>query len=202
MKVGRDPEADPHRLAVARDAVGQEVALMVDANGAFRSREAADWAQWYGEQGVVWFEEPVSSDDVAGLRHVRDAAPRGMDVTAGEYVWSLFDAQRLLEAGAVDVLQVDITRCGGLTELMRIDGLAKAHHVPLSAHCAPALSAQAFCAVEDLMPLEYFHDHARVEHLLFDGLPVVRDGAVVPDLDRPGNGLGLRVRDAERFRSG
>lgn len=201
IKVGRDPGADPHRLEVAREAVGDGVGLMVDANGAFRAREAIDWARWYGEHGVVWFEEPVSSDDLAGLRRVRDTAPPGVDVTAGEYVWNVFDAQRMLAAESVDVLQVDVTRCGGLTELVRIDGVAKAHHVPLSAHCAPAVSCHAFCAVEDLMPLEFFHDHARVERMLFDGLPAVRDGMVAPDLGCPGNGLLLRAQDAERYRS-
>ncbi len=123
-----------------------------------------------------------------------------MAVAAGEYAWSRFDAARLLDAGAVDVLQADVTRCGGPTELRRIDALAGAHNRRLSAHCAPALTAHAGCALATLEHLEYFHDHVRVEALLFDGVAPLRDGALVPDPGRPGLGLELKP-EAERYRS-
>jgi L-alanine-DL-glutamate epimerase-like enolase superfamily enzyme len=199
MRVGRDPAADPERVRVAREAVGDRVELMVDANGAYRPKPALEWAGRFAAFGVTYFEEPVSSDDLAGLRFVREHAPAGVSIAAGEYGWELVDFEGLLEAEAVDILQADVTRCGGITNLLRIDGLCSARSVPLSAHCAPAISAHACCAAETLVHLEYFHDHVRIERLLFDGVLTPDDGRLAPDPDRPGLGLELKRPDAAPF---
>jgi L-alanine-DL-glutamate epimerase-like enolase superfamily enzyme len=191
MKVGRDAAADRERLRAAREAIGTEVELMVDANGAFSASAALRAADDYAACDVGWLEEPVSSDDLEGLRRVRDATGP-MQVAAGEYCWSPLDARRLLEAGAVDVLQLDVTRCGGLTGVLRADALAQAHHVPTSLHCAPAIAAHAGCAMAGAQHLEDFHDHRRIEAMVFDGLPA-RDGPyLVPDPSVAGHGLRLR----------
>ncbi|HEX3735870.1 MAG TPA: enolase C-terminal domain-like protein [Solirubrobacterales bacterium] len=200
IKVGREPENDPARLAVAREAIGAEVELMVDANGAFEPPAAARWAQRYAEYGVSYFEEPVSSDDLGGLRRLRDAAPAGMQVAAGEYAWDLFELERL--AGCVDVLQADVTRCGGITNLLRADGICRAHGLPFSAHCAPQVSAHLCCAMERAVHVEYFHDHQRVESLLFEGALSLEDGQLRPDPTRAGLGIELNRAEAERFRIG
>ncbi len=199
MKVAREPGRDPERLAAARTAIGDDVELMVDANGAFTPAEASEWAGRYAAAGVRYFEEPVSSDDLAGLRRVRDRAPAGLAVAAGEYAWSPLDVGRMLDAGAVDIAQADATRCGGLTDLVRIDALCAAHMTPLSLHCAPAVSAHCACALGALRHLEYFHDHVRIERMLFDGVLSPTGGELVPDLSVPGHGLTLRRADAERF---
>jgi len=199
IKVGRDPAADRARLRIARDAVGPNGELMVDANGAYERKEALAWAELFGEAGVTWLEEPVSSDDAAGLRLIRDRAPAGLAIAAGEYIWGLPDAQRLLEAKAVDVLQADVTRCGGITGLLRIDGLCRAFGVPFSAHCAPSISAHACCAMESMLHAEFFHDHARVERLLFDGTLDPVAGTLEPDRARPGLGIDLRDSAASEF---
>jgi L-alanine-DL-glutamate epimerase-like enolase superfamily enzyme len=201
MKVARHPEEDPGRIAAVREAIGPDVELMVDANGAFNPTEAIAAAERYAEAGIGYFEEPVTSDDPTGMARVRDHAPPGMAIAAGEYAWSLYGVNRLLEAQAVDIAQADITRCGGLTELVRIDGLCKARSLPFSAHCAPALSAHAGCVMETLVHLEYFHDHVRIEHTLFDGVPEPSGGELRPDPSAPGNGLELKRADAERFRA-
>jgi L-alanine-DL-glutamate epimerase-like enolase superfamily enzyme len=198
LKVGREPARDLHRLRVARGAVGEEVELMVDANGAFAPARALREAHRYATYGVAYLEEPVSSDDLTGLRRVRDGAPPGMAIAAGEYHWSLFDAERMLEADAVDVLQADVTRCGGITELLRIGALAQAGGVPFSAHCAPAISAHACAAIEPLVHLEWFADHVRVERLLFEGVLEPDDGVLRPDRSRPGLGIELKRAAAER----
>jgi L-alanine-DL-glutamate epimerase-like enolase superfamily enzyme len=200
MKVGRDPDRDEHRLDVARAAAGDGVELMVDANGAYDRKQALRWAERYAARGVTWLEEPVTSDDPVGMALVRDRAPAGLEIAAGEYVWREADALGLI--GAVDVLQVDITRCGGITTALRIDALARARSMPTSIHCAPAVSAHAGAAMETLRHLEYFHDHVRIERMLFDGVPEVGDGGVLlPAPDRPGLGLELRRADAERWRA-
>jgi L-alanine-DL-glutamate epimerase-like enolase superfamily enzyme len=200
MKIGRDPAADPERVAFAREAIGDEAALFVDANGAYSRKQALELSHVFSELDVSWFEEPVSSDDLVGLRLMRDAGPPGMDIAAGEYGYDVTYFERMLEAGAVDVLQADATRCGGYTGFFQAATLCEAHHLPLSAHCAPALHLAAGCAARPFRHAEYFHDHARIEQMLFDGAPQPNDGALAPDLSRPGNGLSLKTRDAEKFK--
>jgi len=202
MKTGRDPDADEHRLRVARKAIGPDVELFTDANGAFTRAQARYWAEVYADHDVRWFEEPVSSDDLAGLRHVREHARGRVDVASGEYGWSLPLFHAMLEAEAVDCLQADVTRCGGITALRRVGALCDARSMDLSAHCAPQVSAHACTALWHLRHLEYFHDHVRIEHLLFDGCLEPRDGMLVPDRSRPGLGLTLREADAEQWRVG
>jgi L-alanine-DL-glutamate epimerase-like enolase superfamily enzyme len=200
VKTSREPERDPERLDAVRAEAGDDVELYVDANGALTAKRALSWAERFAAGwGVSWFEEPVSSDDVAGLRLVRERAPARLDVAAGEYVFVLRDAVALLEAGAVDCLQLDVTRCGGITGLLQAAGAAAAHSVEISGHCAPALSAHAFCALPGVRHVEYFHDHVRVESLLFDGRLPPEGGALAPDRSRPGHGLELRRADAERY---
>jgi L-alanine-DL-glutamate epimerase-like enolase superfamily enzyme len=195
MKLGRDPANDPHRLDVARGAAG-DAELYVDANGAFTAKEAVRWAKRYVEDwDVRWFEEPVSSADFAGLRFVRERSL--LDVAAGEYAYVPADFRNLL--GCVDCLQLDVTRCGGITGALRVNGLSLAHEVDVSGHCAPQLSAHALCGIDRLRHLEYFHDHVRIESMLFDGVLEPDGGALVPDPSRPGNGLELKRADAQRW---
>ncbi len=199
MKVGRDPDSDMRRVAVARDAVGGGVQLMVDANGAYTRKQALLWAERFAEAGIVYLEEPVTSEDLEGLRLLRDRGPAGMAIAAGEYGWDLPYFQRMLDAGAVDVLQADVTRCGGITNLLRVDGLCKARAIEFSAHCAPAISAHACCGMETLAHLEYFHDHTRIERKLFEGTLEPEGGFLKPDRSRPGHGLELKRSEAAEY---
>lgn len=198
IKVGNDPDRDPRRIAAARDAIG-DAGLFIDANGALSRRQALNMAEHAVEAGVRWFEEPVSSDDLAGLHWLRDRMPASIEVAAGEYAWNLDDIRRMLDAGAVDVQQADVTRCGGITGFLAAGTLCEAQHIDLSGHCAPSLHSHVACAVPQLRHLEYFHDHVRLEAMLFDGAAQVHDGTVAPDLSRPGLGLTLKAADAARF---
>jgi L-alanine-DL-glutamate epimerase-like enolase superfamily enzyme len=201
LKTSRQPDRDPERLSAVRNAIGDEPELFVDANGALSAKQALYWGHRFaGEWGVSWFEEPVTSDDRAGLRLVRHHGPAGLDIAAGEYAFVLADFADLIEAGAVDCLQADVTRCGGITGLLQAGGLAAARQLDLSAHCAPAVSAHAFCAVPRLRHLEYFHDHVRLEGLAFEHTLPVTEGALQPDPDRPGLGLEVRWADLEAYR--
>ncbi|MBS0641845.1 MAG: mandelate racemase, partial [Proteobacteria bacterium] len=171
MKVGTDPDDDPRRVAVARHAI-DGASLFVDANGAYSARQAISLAgAFVAEADIAWFEEPVSSDDLAGLHFVRQHVPEMVEVAAGEYGYDLDYVRRMLDAQAVDVQQADITRCAGITGFLRVAALCDAHHTGLSAHCAPSAHLHAACAVPGLRHLEWFHDHVRIEHLLFDGAP-------------------------------
>jgi len=201
MKVGtawgRAPQRDLARAAVAREAIGPEAELFVDANGGYTRKQAVRTARGYDDLGVVWFEEPVSSDDLEGLREIRDLVRA--DVAAGEYGYDLAYFGRMCGAGAVDVVQADVSRCGGITEWLRVAAVAAAHGLQISGHCAQSLHAHPACAVANVRHLEYFHDHARVDRLLFDGVLDPDGGVLRPDLSRPGIGLDLKRTDAARY---
>jgi L-alanine-DL-glutamate epimerase-like enolase superfamily enzyme len=184
---------------VAKSAIG-DATLFVDANGAYSVKKALHLANIFGaEAGVAWFEEPVSSDDLDGLAQVRAAAPACMDIAAGEYAFNADDVRHMLAKRAVDVQQVDASRCLGITGFLQVGALCDAHHIDLSGHCAPALHVHAACAVPRLRHLEWFHNHVRIEQMLFDGAPVAKDGAISPDMGRPGLGLVFKQQDAEQY---
>ena len=195
---GTREDRDLARVRVARETIGDDAELFVDANGGYTVGQAVRMGRRFDDLSVTWFEEPVSSDDLAGLREVRSAVQA--DVAAGEYAWSLADAQRLVTSGAVDCLQADATRCGGYTEWQRVAAVAAAHNLQVSAHCAPALHAPVAASVSNLRHVEWFHDHVRIEHLLLDGAPDAKGGAMVPDLSVPGHGITL-APSAERYRT-
>jgi L-alanine-DL-glutamate epimerase-like enolase superfamily enzyme len=196
MKIGSNPADDPRRIEAALDAIG-DATLFIDANGACSRKQALAVAQRF--PSVAWFEEPVSSDDLEGLRLVRDRAPAGMEIAAGEYGYEPLYFRRMLEAQAVDVIQADATRCCGITGFLKAAALAEAFTLPLSAHTAPSAHLHVCCAVPNLRHLEWFHDHVRIEQAIFEGAPVPQHGAIAPDSTRPGLGLELRLADAERL---
>ena len=196
MKVGSEPGRDLRRVDAARRAIGSAT-LFVDANGAYSRKQALAFTEKFS--GIGWFEEPVSSDDLDGLRLLRDRAPAGMEIAAGEYGYDPFYFRRMAEAGAVDVLQADATRCCGITGFRKAAEIAASFSVPLSAHAAPAAHLHVCCAVPGLRHLEWFHDHVRIEQGVFDGAPRPRAGLIAPDPTRPGLGLVFKVADAERL---
>jgi L-alanine-DL-glutamate epimerase-like enolase superfamily enzyme len=195
---GTRPGRDLARVAFARRVIGPDAELYVDANGGYGRKQAIRMARAMAAHDVSWFEEPVSSDDLDGLREVRDqVAP---DVAAGEYGYDLAYFARMVAAGAVDCLQADVTRCGGITEWLRAAAVAAASGLQVSAHCAPSLHAHVCAAVPNLRHIEYFHDHARIESMLFDGALIPAGGVLRPDVTRPGLGLALKEAEASAFR--
>lgn len=198
IKIGRDREQDQKRIAAALEVLPKQGKLFVDANGAYHPKEALRVAQSLADQPMAWFEEPVSSDDIEGLAFLREHAPANMDIAAGEYSYDLDDSLDLLQSNAVDVLQIDATRCLGITGFLKAVALAEAYHKPISAHCAPSLHTALCCHAIHAVHVEYFWDHARIEQLLFDGAPEVEKGCLIPS-DAPGLGFIFKEKDAERF---
>ncbi len=198
MKVGRHPDQDLHRVQVARKALQPGTRLLVDANGAYSVRQAQWFAERFAESGVEWFEEPVSSDNLPGLRTIKEHAPGCMEIAAGEYGYAPAYFQRMLDAECVDVLQADASRCG-ITGFLQVGALCEARSIPLSAHCAPSLHLHPACALQSLRHVEYFHDHVRIEQMLFDGAPTPINGILYPDLNRAGHGLEFKRADAAQF---
>jgi L-alanine-DL-glutamate epimerase-like enolase superfamily enzyme len=202
MKVGTAwgtrEDRDLHRVSIARKAIGPDAELFVDANGGYGRKQAIRMARAFASEGVTWFEEPVSSDDLEGLREIRDLID--LDVAAGEYGYDLVYFERMASAGAVDVLQADVSRCAGITEWLRVAAVAAAHGFQISGHCAQSLHVHPAASIPNLRHLEHFHDHARVDRLLFEGVLDPTGGSLHPDLSRPGLGLDLRRADAERYK--
>jgi L-alanine-DL-glutamate epimerase-like enolase superfamily enzyme len=122
-----------------------------------------------------------------------------MDIAAGEYGYDSFYFRRMLESEAVDVLQLDATRCKGFTGFLEGAAIAASFGCPISAHCAPSLHMHAGSAVPGFRHVEYFHDHARIEQMLFEGFIAPAEGQLTPDRSRPGLGLAFKRKDAERF---
>jgi L-alanine-DL-glutamate epimerase-like enolase superfamily enzyme len=200
MKIGREPERDATRVKSARKAIGKKTKLFVDANGAFTPKQALNFAKNISEQNVSWFEEPVSSDDLCGLNFLREHAPAKIEIAAGEYNYGLGQAQKMLDARAVDVLQADATRCG-VTGFLQMANLCDAFQIPLSAHTAPALHAHLCCTANRAEHVEYFHDHVRIERMFFEGATTKhKNGFLRPDFSQPGLGLQFKRKNAEKFR--
>lgn len=199
MKVGshwgREPERDAERVQLARKVIGDHAELYVDANGAYTRKQAIRMARAFRDAGATWFEEPVSSGDLDGLREVRDATD--IEVAAGEYGYDLAYFERM--APVVDVLQIDASRCAGFTEWLRAAAVAAAHGLEISAHTAQSLHVHVAGAVSNLRHIEYFADHARADRLLFDGVPSPKDGVLRPDTDAIGMGMELKRGDAEPY---
>jgi L-alanine-DL-glutamate epimerase-like enolase superfamily enzyme len=201
MKIGRDAAADLQRVAAVRRALGDRTEIYVDANGAYGRKQALASSQTFSQLGVTWFEEPVSSDDRVGLHLLVEQTPPPIRIAAGEYIYVLDDAALLVEAQAVDVLQADVTRCGGITNFLKISDLAETCHLPLSAHTSPSIHATLCCTAIPAINVEYFYDHQRIEAMLFDGAVRARNGFLQPDSSRPGLGLELKNKDAEQFQA-
>ncbi|GIJ26410.1 mandelate racemase [Micromonospora qiuiae] len=193
---GSEVARDLARMAAARRTIGDQAELFVDANGAYQRKQAVRVAHAAADLDVRWYEEPVSSDDLPGLGLVRDHVMP--DVTAGEYGFDLVYFHRM--APYVDCLQIDVTRCGGITEFLRAAAVADAAGIQVSGHCAPHQHLPVAAAVANLRHLEWFHDHVRIEAMLFDGTQPTSGGTVGVSLDRPGNGLEFRAERAQRYR--
>jgi len=200
MKIGRDPQRDTERIKKAREAIGSKAELYIDANGAFTKKKALAFAESIKQYNIAWFEEPVSSDDLQGLNFLVNHLPPEMEVAAGEYGYDIYYFRRMLEASAVDVLQADATRCLGITGFMKTGVLCEARNMLLSAHTAPSIHLHPSCSTPKMKNIEYFHDHIRIENMLFDGVQKPKEGILYPDKSMAGLGLELKRKDAEKFR--
>jgi L-alanine-DL-glutamate epimerase-like enolase superfamily enzyme len=195
---GSETRRDLARMRRAREVIGPDAELYVDANGGYGRKQAVRVLREAAGSGVTWYEEPVSSDDLEGLAMVR--AGVDADVTAGEYGTDVTYFRRMCAAGAVDCLQVDATRCGGYTEWLRAAAVAASFGLEVSGHCAPNLHAPVAAATPNVRHLEWFHDHVRIESTLFGGALDPAGGLVRPHPDRPGHGMELDEAAARPYR--
>jgi L-alanine-DL-glutamate epimerase-like enolase superfamily enzyme len=199
MKVGTHPEQDSSRVHFVRECIGPNAALMVDANEAYDAGTALRLSQEFAKEDVSWFEQPLRDTNIEGLSELRRRLPAGMSLSTGEYIYDSTQALQFLRAKSADVIQLDVTRCGGVTGFLKAAALCEAFNVPISTHCAPSLHVALGCSIPTLKHLEFFSDHARIETMLFDGVRPVEDGYLQPDLNRHGFGLTLKNQDFKRW---
>jgi L-alanine-DL-glutamate epimerase-like enolase superfamily enzyme len=201
MKVGREPDIDLKRVALARRTIGNRAELFVDANSAYDRKTALYHIQRFAEEfDVRWMEQPLAPEDRAGMRFLRERSPAHVDIADGEYGYDLPYFREMIASGAVDVIMADATRCCGISGFLKVAALCESWCVPLSSHCAPLLHLHPGCAVLPFRHAEYFHDHVRIERMFFDGFPEPVNGSLKPDRSRPGLGAAFRRTDAERYR--
>ena len=171
--------------------IGADAELFVDANGGYDRKQAIR---------VM----PAAADSTsAGSRNrspptiwtgCARSATLYADVAAGEYGYDLTYFRRMCAAGAVDCLQADVSRCGGITEWLRVAAVAAAYDLEISGHCAPHLHAHAAAATPNLRHLEWFHDHVRIEHMFFDGALDPTGGALLRIPRRRATGCACGAR--------
>ena len=200
MKIGRDENRDKERVKKARKIIGDDAYLFVDANGAYSPRQALHMADVFNDYTVSWFEEPVSSDNLEGLKFVRNHVTGQTQIAAGEYGYQLNYFKHMLAQNAVDVLQADATRCGGISGFMQVAHLCEAFQLPFSSHCSPSLHLHAAVALPNFYIAEYFFDHVRLESMLFKDISPPQNGCLYPDTSRHGFGLELKTKEAEKYR--
>ncbi len=202
LKVGRlSPVDDADRVKFAREIVGHEFIIACDANQAWTVDQAMQFCRRVQGLDVRWLEEPVVwYDQLHGLPRVRQAG--GIPITAGQGEISRFGCRDLMNAGAVDILNVDATIAGGITEWRRVAGMAASLGVEMAHHEEPQVSVHLLASVPHGLYVEIFPDPARdpmwVE--LPVSVPLIRDGWMqVPQ--EPGLGMPLNQQIIERYRA-
>ncbi len=195
LKVGGpDPEADLERVSRVREAFGEDVWLAVDANQRYDFDTALASGGFFEEEiGVDWFEEPLSCEDVEG--HARLKQKLEVPIALGETLFGRDEFQRYLERGAVDVLQPDLTRVGGLTEFLKLVTLADFQNRPVAPHLLPEVAIHVACGLPGVHPVEYMP----WLYPAFTEPPAIVHGQMVPP-KRPGLGLEIRMDAVEKYR--
>ncbi len=201
IKVGKDfgraEKEDIERVTAVRDAVGYDVALYVDANSAYHPKQAIYLAKEFEQSQVGWFEEPVLTEDVEGLARIVGAT--SIQIATGEQEYSVHGFRGLLSAAAVDIVQPDVFRVGGVTAWLRIAELAETFNRPVAPHLAPLVHLHLACTIPNLKSLEYRDIDMEADRGWYHDVPQLNGGTWSPFPDRLGLGLELDPYAVERW---
>jgi L-alanine-DL-glutamate epimerase-like enolase superfamily enzyme len=194
LKVGQPtPRLDADRLKAVRDVLGEERLLIVDANMGLTPAEAMRLARDLERYDAYWFEEPLIPEDVAG--HAALAKSTTVPIAAGENLYSKYQFQEYFRAGALNIVQADVIRCGGITEWLKIAHMAQAANLPMAPHFVAELHVHLLCAVPNALILEYLP--------WFDALveePLRHQGGVFAPPERPGHGIRFALGKLAPYR--
>ena len=183
---GMNPKEDVRRVAAVRKAIGDDVALMIDANNAWTAGIAAKFAQDVEEYDITWFEEPTIADDYEGLAYVRSKT--NIPLATGEHEFTRFGARDLVLNKAVDIFQADVCRCGGFTELIKMNAVAQAWNLLFAPHCIDLVHIHMLSGADNGMILERLLVEDKLMAMLFPDAPAPKDG-MLEVTDLPGLGL-------------
>jgi L-alanine-DL-glutamate epimerase-like enolase superfamily enzyme len=201
MKVGKDfgqaEREDIERLAAVRRALGDDIAIYIDANNGYYAKQAIRMAEAFRDYNIGWFEEPVLADDIPGLAAIARAIP--IPVATGEHEYTRYGFRDLLSAGAADIVQADIGRVGGVSEWLKIAHLAAAFNLPVAPHAYSMLHLHPAMATSNLLIVEMLGiEWEPLQRFLIDP-PQPLNGFWQPD-ERPGNGIELNPQAVEKYR--
>jgi D-galactarolactone cycloisomerase len=205
LKIGQGLKADLCNVQAIRKVIGPQIRLMTDANSAYDTLTALELGRRLEAEGVYWYEEPVAPENLEGYEKLARALD--MAVAGGESEFNRWAFKEFLLRQAMDILQPDIARAGGFTEVRKIAALASAFDVPVAPHTgassavAVAASIQWAAALPNLLVFEHMYPPNPLrEELLVDPLPPARNGEVeVPQ--RPGLGIEISPTALARYRT-
>lgn len=193
MKVGKDfgqsEREDIARLNAVRKAVGDDVEIYVDANNGYYAKQAIRMSRMFEDYDVKWFEEPVIADDIEGLAAISRATT--IPVATGEHEYTKYGFKDLIARGAVDIVQPDIGRVGGVTEWMKAAYLAHAFNLPVAPHAVQLVHLHCAMATPNLKVVEYLGSVEKNDDFFYTDYPKPVNGTWAPYPDKPGLGLEL-----------
>lgn len=194
IKVGKDfgsaEKEDVRRLAAVRKAVGDDIAIYIDANNGYYAKQAIALAPRFEEYNVGFFEEPVIADDIEGLAAV--SRETKIPVATGEHEYTKYGFKELLVRGAADILQPDVGRVGGVSEWMKVAHMAHGFNLPVANHSLHLISLHLACATPNFFIFEYLGMMEEADKFFYTEIPMPKDGMLSPFPDKPGLGLELK----------
>jgi L-alanine-DL-glutamate epimerase-like enolase superfamily enzyme len=187
------PSEEVRRVQVVREAIGPDIKLMCDINQRWRPEQAIDIGSRCEDIGLFWLEDVTAADDYAGLSRVTAALKT--PIAGGEYVWGIVPFRHMIEARSVDIVMIDICRAGGVTQWMKIAGMAEAFNLPVVSHVMPEMLVHLVAACPNGLTVEYMPWML----CLYEETPALENGQLVLP-DKPGLGLKFDEKAVARFR--
>ena len=197
MKIGhRDPEVDVERVRLVREAIGPHIHLSLDVNNAWSLTTALRLVRRLEPFGIYWLEEPILADEISSLAKLADKTD--IPIAVGENHYTKWEFKDLIAQGAVQIVQADVTKCGGITEFLKIAAMADAHGLPACPHHSVFTDVAAIAAVPNGLFHEYVHDMFEPASRLVLN-PARPEQGVIEPLDKPGFGIELDPAAFEKF---
>jgi L-alanine-DL-glutamate epimerase-like enolase superfamily enzyme len=197
MQCGSEPSigASLERIRIVREGIGPDVDLMCDINQLWSVNHAIEVGRRAEPYHLFWLEDPVAHDDYSGLARVADALTT--PIAAGEYHYGIVPFRHLLEHRSIDVVMIDLLRVGGITQWMKVAGMAEAFNMPVVSHLVPEMHVHLVAAIPNGLTVEYMPWTLR----LFEETPAIEQGQlVVPN--KPGLGLAFDQAAIKRYQIG
>jgi L-alanine-DL-glutamate epimerase-like enolase superfamily enzyme len=188
------PAEEVRRVRVVREAIGPDIKLMCDINQRWRPEQAIDIGSRVEDVGLFWLEDVTAADDYPGLARVTAALKT--PVAGGEYVWGIVPFRHMIEARSVDIVMIDLARVGGVSQWMKVAGMAEAFNLPVVSHVMPEMLAHLVAACPNGLTVEYMPWMLA----LYEETPAIENGLLVLP-DKPGLGLKFDEKALAAFRA-